>query len=299
MENKEFEKNKEINMYKKIDFQKEWCERVDVVLKRLGYRNISSDLLQKTIQLFAICERKIENTRRSVHVSKELQEKEDKRIDLIVKKIIDGDDVNPYLSKTIEEIGFNDMLLNDWGIYHFHLGEKIDSSGFIERTKDVLFGIITDHDAYLIDIMPHDNWSEIGLLEIVYANWSKILEPREVKNFIPDWTITKNDEVFKARKACINYLIKLKNGKIFRPSNLGYTLSAYPQSVVIKAKTYYRKLRIAQEIYDKEVEYIVNILKNTYKYKKQEPFEFRAVFTEEAVGIIEIDSDVFLLLDKN
>jgi len=280
-----------------INFQEEWIKMVDSELLKLGYKNISPDPVLKTIQLFTIYERKIDGTKRKVFLSKELASKSDKRIASIVKKFADGIDVNPHLSKTISNIDFKDMLLNDWGIYHFHLGEKIDSSGFIERTADVLFGIITNTNAYLVDIMPHDNWSEINLLEIIDANWPQLLETREVKGFIPEWTIKKNDEVFEMRKARLNYMVELKNGKIFNPNNMGYASSGHTISSVLNAQRYYhRKLSNAQENYIAKKDTIIKKLKEQYKYEKKEPYEFIAVFKEDAVGVIEKDSDIFFSL---
>lgn len=52
--------------------------------------------------------------------------------------IENDDDLTPYLSTKIKSIDDNDLLLNDWGIHHLHLGANIKSDGFAERTGALL-----------------------------------------------------------------------------------------------------------------------------------------------------------------
>lgn len=58
-------------------------------------------------------------------------------------KFANGDDVTPHLSSNILNDTYEDYLLNDWGIHHFHLGQNI-SDGFAGRTGPLLFALITN-----------------------------------------------------------------------------------------------------------------------------------------------------------
>ena len=43
-------------------------------------------------------------------------------LSLFEEKIRRGDDVNPHLNKAMANINYQDKMLFDWDIYHFHLG---------------------------------------------------------------------------------------------------------------------------------------------------------------------------------
>lgn len=65
-----------------------------------------------------------------------------------------------------------DLLLADWGIHHLHLGlQRRPGKNFVERSGDLLFVFFRDHDAYLVDIKPHNRWGETDLLETTVRNW--------------------------------------------------------------------------------------------------------------------------------
>jgi hypothetical protein len=57
-----------------------------------------------------------------------------------------------------------DLLLNKWGIYHFHT----------DGSRLLVFVYIANSEAFVLDILPHDkNWKiERRLVEIVVRNWS-------------------------------------------------------------------------------------------------------------------------------
>lgn len=52
----------------------------------------------------------------------------------IEEKIEKGENITSYLSRRIRHLNIRDSLLDAWGIYHLHLGEKVRNNGFIERT---------------------------------------------------------------------------------------------------------------------------------------------------------------------
>ena len=79
-------------------------------------------------------------------------------------KIIRGEALRPHLSCGILDVSYSDSLLNDWGVYHFHLGTTLRDDGFIVRTGPVLFARMTENDAYLIDVREHGAWSSQDLL---------------------------------------------------------------------------------------------------------------------------------------
>ena len=47
-------------------------------------------------------------------------------------------------------------LLNDWGIYHFHLTKRFRADGTAKRSKYQLFACCDDNTMYLVQIYPHN-----------------------------------------------------------------------------------------------------------------------------------------------
>lgn len=87
-----------------------------------------------------------------------------------------GADLTPRLSSKLLKRGFNDKMLNDWGIHHLHLGLSMKPDDrFVTRTGDVLFVLFRDDDAYLIDVRKHGAWCDDDLVEIVHTNWPETI----------------------------------------------------------------------------------------------------------------------------
>jgi hypothetical protein len=97
--------------------------------------------------------------------------------------IENGDDLTPRLSKAVATYGYvagsgsgtrdKDLMLNDWGVHHLHLGTGQDAKDprFLGRTDELLFVIFRPDTAYLLDIVPHMNWTKQEIVRIAVTNW--------------------------------------------------------------------------------------------------------------------------------
>ena len=99
--------------------------------------------------------------------------------------LVEGDDLTPHLSKSVNDAHSQDGLLWDYGMHHFHLSFNLDASGFVERSDYLLFAILTDEDAFLVDIRKHHDsegllWVRQNLLGIVQSNWPEITSSRQL-----------------------------------------------------------------------------------------------------------------------
>jgi hypothetical protein len=104
----------------------------------------------------------------------------------IVRDIEGGGDLTKYLSRRVQ-IGFAlppnpdkkrlsalhhlDLLLNEWGVYHFHLSTTVESDGFVERDDPLLFAMFRADKGYLLDIGTHKTFADDRLAEIAISNW--------------------------------------------------------------------------------------------------------------------------------
>jgi len=81
--------------------------------------------------------RRIPLRTRQVHWSNELRAREpslapDARSALatIEQESRKGEDLNRRYSKSLKKLQYNDLMLNDWGIHHLHLGLVVGKDGF-------------------------------------------------------------------------------------------------------------------------------------------------------------------------
>lgn len=145
-------------------------------LKYYGAKPIENDSLY--LQLLNFYSKHIEQRPREVIVSKFLKVPDEYKngYEQLVQKIQLGQNLNQYLTSKIEEPNFNDTLLNTEGLFHFHLGEKLDKkldnlkNRYFKKTTDILIAKVTPNKIYLLTIEPHasTDWNEkdFGSLKI-------------------------------------------------------------------------------------------------------------------------------------
>ena len=103
-------------------------------------------------------------------------------LDSIEKTIEAGDSTVPYLSRKLKHVGFSDLLLNDWGIHHLHLGTTIESDGFVGRTKELLYVLFDVSNAYFVGIIGHDGFTAQILLQTLHDNWPEVIGRARLRN---------------------------------------------------------------------------------------------------------------------
>ena len=142
-------------------------------------------------------------------------------LDLLEDKIISGDSLFANQSKSVARLSSEDYMLYTWSIHHFHLGETIESDGFIKRTGPVLFAFVTDDAFYMIDIKAHGSWSDKDLLQKLYDNWPELMVSWKIEGK-PEVNFSSND-IKNLRKAHINTIVQMNDGESYIGPGLGLT----------------------------------------------------------------------------
>ena len=176
-----------------------------------------------------------------------------------------GETLRPFLSKGINDTSNNsrflDNLLSDWGIHHFHLG-KYTQGDFSERTRDLLFAIVTENEFYEIAILPHGCWTNQQLLEIIFTNWKHLLTPY----ILPGISVTNNpdEETLKIlRNAHVMTLVRLSTGECLVSPGGGYASDGTPTIVVENHDKMAILLRnLEKKVKTEQIELLNNIAKN-------------------------------------
>jgi hypothetical protein len=140
-------------------------------------------------------------------------------------RISNGEDLTPFLSRQIKKIKFPDAILNEWGIYHLHLGGFKAPDEFSGGLNNILFAMFDDKNAYLIQILTHKDWTNKQLICIVHNNWPELIKKFKT-NLASSEKISDNDRK-KWRYGGINTPIVMDDGTTYICPGGGMVITQY------------------------------------------------------------------------
>jgi hypothetical protein len=198
-----------------VDFRNDWKEYLTEKFRELGsLYDDEKSLVENTLTYFNAIRRILPSKKRTVNESSQLSiPAEYTAVYGKIKNIIrNGDDLKPYLSTGTKSLTNNDLLLNEWGIHHLHLGNSLRNDGYIERTGALLYVMFTDDAAYMLQVLNHGAWTNIELIQIIHDNWPDLLS--NCKTTIPPEHVTSENR--KAlRKKHYNVTITVADGTTY------------------------------------------------------------------------------------
>ncbi|MGB7748091.1 MAG: hypothetical protein WBN75_12475 [Verrucomicrobiia bacterium] len=191
-------------------------------------------------------------------------------------KIAKGDDLNPHLSRKIVKLDYDDALLNDWGIYHFHLGTTFKANGLVEGTDLVLFARVTPDDFYAICTAAHGTWSDLNLIEILHTNW-----PDSIRQFRCDEIrslahVPTGPDVKEFRENRINTMIKTADGTFYGQIGGGYARDGTNIRVVMEVNKQTTVLRRLEKLVRENINNFLAELKK-HGYTEDKPLKANLV----------------------
>lgn len=208
---------------------------------RQGYQiNLSESIESISYKFFNLRRRKIEVRPRNIYESFELKcpVEHSAGYEALKNKLANGDDVTPYLSNLIFDINFSDQLLNDWGIYHFHLGQEIESTGMINRTGPLLFALVTLDDIYCINIFHHNALTEQEMIRIIHRNWPEIIARFKLNGVCSLEHSVSNRDLTKLRKGGVQAMVEVETGVVYAPPGGGYSTSGAALRTIVESDNY-------------------------------------------------------------
>ena len=164
-------------------------------------------------------------------------------VDEIIKKLENGTSMVPHLSRSITDADYDDAMLNDWGIHHFHLGTTIDQTGFVERTGPLLFTRITNKHAYLLGIFGHGQWANQTLIEIIHNTWPDSINQFKLVGVIELFDIPTDQEISMLRSGGISTIVQTADQTVYAPMGGGITTSGLSVEVVSVCDRYARAVK--------------------------------------------------------
>lgn len=181
------------------------------------------------MDFFRLQRRLIEQKPRKILKAKDLKcpERYENKLRYLEDCIVKGRNLLPFMSKGIRNLESEDLLLYDWGIFHFHISdEKEEKSSFMKRSDYLLMAYLEDDSIYFLDIVPHKStdvivWADTRYLDIIKENWPNLFDKYVMKECVP-MQIFDDKETYNLRKAGVSIISKWgDNGAIFSPGG-GY-----------------------------------------------------------------------------
>lgn len=283
----------------KIALLYDWIHFVRKTLESWGYSLPATiDPHDLGIKYFNLLHRKVPPKPRTVLFSKEFScpPMYKKRL-LKIKKVIEkGEDITPYLSRNLKKLDYDDFMLNDWGIFHLHLGKKLEEDGFIERTEPLLYAIFDESHAYLINVMKHGEWANQVLMEIVHRNWPHTIEHWKFKgatSISPN--PTENQRIALRKSGSVSF-VQMEDGTVYAPPGGGYATSRTSIKAVTSTDYVFNTLRrIEIQIKENIADYIKLI--EQYGKEVREELHFSLKITGQGSFIVEEHSGIFFPID--
>lgn len=220
--NSVFEKNK---YFIEIDLLRDLQNMSKQRLCDMGFE-VTDKTEEDWIRLFFNAQKRlISNTPRKILKSKEFVCPPQYREALkeIEGKIIYGQSLSMYMSKTILDLKYKDLLLFDWNIHHLHLSKRKGCDGFVKRSDFELFVFFTKDTAYLIQIYPHSKsnlYSTQEMVKIIHNNWPDLIATNKIQGVLSK-KITDAD-YGSLRKAGVNTFVEVGDETIYGVIGGGY-----------------------------------------------------------------------------
>lgn len=233
-----------------IDFSTDWKAYMLADIASQGYRIASSESLDSiSYKFFNVRHRRLQARPRNFHESSEFQcpANHSNGYQSLKAKLVAGGDVTPHLSKLLLDVNYDDPLLNDWGIHHFHLGQTVEASGFIDRTGPLLFAFVTPDDVYCINVFPHGAWTEQELIKILHRNWPSAIADFKLNGVSGLAHSVSNQDIAKLRKAGVQTMVEVEPGVVYAPMGGGYSTAGTSVRATMQSNKYRRVVRSLED----------------------------------------------------
>jgi hypothetical protein len=234
----------------KMDFLADMARIAGERLTDAGYTVGPNDPPEVTLRKYLnVRMRRMQPAKRTTHKAKAFSCPPDHQagFDLLIKKSEAGDDLRAYQSTSLDNPDFNDAMLQDWNINHFHLGTTLHPRNplFINRTGPVLYAFVTNDSLYCIGVMGHGSWSDLQLLDAIYENWSDLLKPFLLHGTQLAFAAT-NAEIARLRKAGVVVATQRPDGTIHGSAGMGYSTNGDSLQVTMQLTKMVQECRDAQ-----------------------------------------------------
>ena len=294
-------------IYKGTEYTIELDLRADLnqwaydVLTSAHFENVTLDRA-----LYQYCDmqlRLLEPKPRKVLVSKELIVPDEARAGYeYFKSVVEnGDNLLPFMSRSIADVAFKDKMIFDWGLFHFHLSTRVYDKDhrFMDRSEHLLIAYVDqahDDTMYFLQIRPHipSVWTEQELVRILADNWPEVMEPYRIKG-VASLTQNISDEDYKNLRNCnVTTMVDLHDGRVYLGANLGLNTTGTSARAVRLHNDYLNNAVLFEQAMGKAADDIGKII-NQKLIEPETDFKLRMITPGDRDYLFEVEGYGFLL----
>ena len=252
------------------------CDIQNIAKSFIGFfdKKINENINDFVLNWIEYVIRLIPPKEREVHFSKGFWERAPrecwKQIHSLADKFEYGQDVNPYLSKTVQNALHGkrtDMLWTDWEICHFHLSEKIpEGSYFSDRSDYLLFAIVGDYFTCFLDARHHPKGAEFAdpeLYKYICESWPKLVN--DLKGITPDKDWTK-EEIYGFRQRGLNICYSY-NGQVKALGGLTTPSGKSVRSIILKDRITFELDELSKRLAEQVEKDFINFRESDFLLK--------------------------------
>lgn len=283
-----------------IDLKEDWRNLIINDLISAGYQfDTSQNVEDITYQLYSTQRREITVSPRKIYKSNAFRcpTSLKKSLSIFESDLENGRNVNCYLSRNMKNLDYNDFLLNDWGIHHFHLSTEIDQDGFKKRSGLLLFAKVTHSAIYFINMLSHGNWTKKNIVNILNENWPDLINKNKLKG-ITSMTNKIDESIHeKLRKAGITTITELEDGTHIMEMGGGYASDGSSADARIKANNILSLLKKIENNVKEDINYFIQIALND-GVELIGPLQFKLEIEEGKIFVSEENKNVRFLMHE-
>ena len=137
--------------------------------------------------------------------------------------LLNGEDVNPYMSRKLYDSNFADGLLDHYDCFHFHLGEEMKGK-FINGNDEIALAIVNNREVFFIQVKTHgkSTWNNIEVLEIVHEQRPDLIARFKVTSMVDiSPSVSDEEDIIKLRENGYSFAVTLKDGTSYTPAKFG------------------------------------------------------------------------------
>ena len=176
----------------------------------------------------------------------------EKALKEFVARVETGQDLSVFMSERVKtHLNNNDALLNDWGIYHFHLTRRFRTDGMAQRSTYQIFACCDENTMYFVQIYPHNMknvYSQKELLLIVKDNWPHLLYSLDDGKLLEEIS----DETRASLRSNHCTTLTEIDGKIYFPRGGGYASDGSSINAVRKRNLYLNQVNLLERIFQEK-----------------------------------------------
>jgi hypothetical protein len=202
------------------------------------------------------------------------------------QKVLNGEDLNPHLSKRHASLFNNDGLLAEWGVHHFHLGTGPDRNdpSFVRRTGPLVFALVDDEVFCAINVFAHgDSFEDVAIVECLHRNWPEMIRRYRGKG-VTGATLDKTQRrAIRGKNG--NVLVAVKDGTVYMPIGGGVAASGVKMESVICADKWHIEIQSLEGRFENQLGELMPILEQC-GYGGEDEVEAELKITETGYQVL-------------